>query len=295
MELEQPVGRVAGEMGEDGDRPGEVEVSVLERAAAGRRRTRTAFSGGQRLACSQSMLGASMSAPQTSPASASGTKWRSVRPAPQPKSRRRLPARSVPAGSSLQQLAPSCRGRRRRSRRGRSASSSGSCRTRSMSSNGGYGSAADARVLRRARRSELLGDPRRLAVEEPDRRARRRATKIATAGSRCSQPPAASTAPAALGIDDPLVRLHEERDERVAEHDVPEQSRSGTMLTGIEHRAPVEERRRGHAPDDRRRRAGGRRAPRGRSRPALVRTISGTQDQREQQPGQHRVDAEGER
>ena len=51
----------------------------------------------------------------------------------------------------------------------------------------------------RPRASELLGDPRRLAAEQPARRARRSTTKIAIAGIRCSAPPAAAAGPGAVG------------------------------------------------------------------------------------------------
>ena len=58
-----------------------------------------AWNGGQRLSCIHSMLGPSMSQPQNSAVSASAAKWRSVRPAPEPKSSTRLPSNVQPPGS----------------------------------------------------------------------------------------------------------------------------------------------------------------------------------------------------
>ena len=49
--------------------------------------------------------------------------------------------------------------------------------------------------------SELLGDPRRLAVEDPDRRRRRRRRRSRRRAAGRAAPPAASTAVGALGFD----------------------------------------------------------------------------------------------
>ena len=105
VELDEPIGPVVGDVGEDGDRPDEVERAAL-RGSGGRSSLANTEKGELRLASSQAMLGPSMSQPRSSATSASPRKWRSVRPAPQPKSRTRLPANVQSPGSAAR--IPSC-------------------------------------------------------------------------------------------------------------------------------------------------------------------------------------------
>ncbi len=105
VQLEQPGAPALGQVREHRHDPDQVVVLVRRLGSGGSTSLAKAWMGGLRCASSQSTLGTSMSQPRASRrVAASAVKWRSVRPAPQPKSSARLPSKLQSSGRTETRL-----------------------------------------------------------------------------------------------------------------------------------------------------------------------------------------------